>query len=380
MSRRLEPALALTTPPHARPSALTQVLKRRPIAPGPGFAPLPAPRGPAPFRRRLSDVLEADVLADIARRQTLRLHCVGDTGGWQQDHPQRHVAGAMAADLAGPERVHGFYHLGDVVYPHGEDAHYESQFFAPYREYAAPIFAIPGNHDGEAPAEDPRCSLSPFLRTFCSRSHPLHDAAVPLRRRPADQPHVHWTLVHDWLWIIGLYTNVPEDGEVAAEQLDWLTGELVAAPPDVTVIVAMHRPVYSVDVIHGSNLELGDALDACFARAGRVPDAVLGAHAHNYQRFARRLGGRSVPYVVAGAGGFHQRHPVGAGLPRTPVWFPGLDGVTLEAHQDAAHGYLTVSVSAGGAVAAYRTVSGAGTEIFDAFPIRRQGAVRLASR
>ncbi len=380
MPRRLEPALAITPPPDARPCALAQVLKRRPIGPGPGFAPLPAPRGPAPFRRHLADVLDADARADIQRGQTLRLHCVGDTGGWQGDQPQRHVAGAMAADLAGPEPVHCFYHLGDVVYPHGEDAHYDAQFFAPYRDYAAPIFAIPGNHDGEAPAQDPRCSLSPFLRTFCSPSEPLHDAAVALRRPPPDQPHVHWTLVHDWLWIIGLYTNVPEDGEVAQEQLEWLTGELAAAPLEVTLILAMHRPVYSVDVIHGSNLNLGDALDACFARAGRVPDAVLGAHAHSYQRFARQVGERSVPYMVAGAGGFHQRHPAGAGLPRTPVCFPGLPDVTLEAHQDTAHGYLTVSVSPTEAKADYRTVSSAGTEVFDAFAIRRHGAGRRATR
>ena len=310
----------------------------------------------------------------------LRFHCVGDTGGWRDGHPQRHVATAMVDELNGPEPVHFFYHLGDVVYPHGEEAHYGAQFFAPYDAYAAPIFAIPGNHDGEAPADDPRGSLAPFLRTFCSPAPPLHDAAVQVRRAPAAQPHVHWTLVHDWVWIIGLYTNVPEDGEVDDAQLDWLTGELAAAPADVTLILAMHRPVYSVDVVHGSNLELGDALDACFARAGRAPDAVFGAHAHNYQRFTRRVDGRSIPYVVAGAGGFHERHRLGAGLPGTPVCFPGLSDVTLEAHQAAAHGYMTVSVTPAGAGVVYRTVSDAGAHAFDAFAIRRRSVGRPASR
>jgi acid phosphatase type 7 len=380
MARRLQPALAVTTEPDGRPVALDQVLKRRPIAPAVGFAPLPEPRRPAPYRHRLADVLDADTLAEVERGEVLRFHCVGDTGGWREGHPQRDVAAAMAEDLVGSQRAHFFYHLGDVVYPHGEEGHYGAQFFAPYRDYTAPIFAVPGNHDGEAPAEDPRCSLAPFLRTFCSPAVPLHDAATPLRRPPPDQPHVHWTLVHDWVWIVGLYTNVPEDGAVAGEQLDWLAGELVAAPADVTLILAMHRPVYSVDCIHGSNLELGDALDACFARAGRVPDAVFGAHAHNYQRFARRIDGRVIPYLVAGAGGFHERHLVGGGLPATPVCFPGLEGVTLETHQDAAYGYMTVSVTPAGADVVYRTVSASAADPFDRFAIQRRSAARLASR
>ena len=162
------------------------------------------------------------------------------------------------------------------------------------------------------------------------------------------QPNVYWTLVHAWVRIIGLYTNVHEDGEIAADQLDWLTGELAATPPGVTLILAMHRPVYSVDVVHGSNLDLGDALDSCFARAGRAPDAVFGAHSHNYQRFQRRVGGRDIPYVVAGNGGFYERHGIGTGLPVAPVEFPGLPGVTLRAHDCTRHGFMTVVARPGG--------------------------------
>jgi hypothetical protein len=369
--RHLQPAVGSTGASDARPNWLTQVLKRRPVAPGPGFAPLPEPRGPAPYRRALVDVVGPEELATIERGGELRFHCVGDTGGWRDGHPQHLVAAAMADELTGTRPVHFFYHLGDVVYPHGEETHYRGQFFSPYDRYHAPIFAIPGNHDGEAPSKDPSESLWPFLRAFCSASPPLHDVSVDIGRPLAYQPHVHWTLVHDWVWIIGLYTNVPEDGEVAAAQLEWLTDELRAAPDEVTLIVAAHRPVYSVDVVHGSNLELGDALDACFARAGRTPDAVFGAHAHNYQRFTRRMDGREVPYVVAGSGGFHERHRLGAGLPRTPVSFPGLSDVTLDAHASFAHGFMTVTVTRSGADVVYQTVSDAGAQESDAFAIRR---------
>ena len=35
-----------------------------------------------------------------------------------------------------------------------------------------------------------------------------------------------------------------------------------------------------------------------------MPHAVLSGHVHNYQRFTRRLGGRQIPYVVEGRGGY----------------------------------------------------------------------------
>ena len=352
----------------APPRAVRQVLRRRPIAPGPTFHPLPSPRGPAPYRRRLDDVLTPQQTAAIERRGELRFHCVGDTGGWRHPGPQREVAAAMVRELSGPAPVDFFYHLGDLVYPHGEEAHYGPQFFSPYAAYDAPIFAIPGNHDGEVHDSRAR-SLEPFVKTFCSASPPLHDAAVSAHRPLSRQPHVHWTLVHDWVWVIGLYTNVHEDGELAEDQLEWMVSELACAPRDVLVILAVHRPVFSIDTVHGSNLALRDAFDDCFDRAGRVPDAVFGAHAHDYQRFARRHGRRRVPYVVAGSGGFYERHDVGAGVITLPATFPGLADLTLEAYDSDHHGFMTVTVRPGRADVVYTAVSdGAGHQV-DAFGI-----------
>ena len=41
--------------------------------------------------------------------------------------------------------------VGDIVYPRGEDAGYDPQFFAPYRSLlsAIPFYAALGNHDLE---------------------------------------------------------------------------------------------------------------------------------------------------------------------------------------------------------------------------------------
>ncbi|MFZ0091825.1 MAG: metallophosphoesterase [Solirubrobacteraceae bacterium] len=362
-------AVAFTAASHGPLSAQRQVLRRRPIEPGPKFEPLPTPVGLPPYRRALADVLGPDQMQAIERAGALRFHCVGDTGGWRDPRPQRRVAKVMVEELAEPEPAHFFYHLGDIVYPHGEDAHYSAQFLSPYADYDAPIFAVPGNHDGEVVGDSRAGPLEPFVRTFCSSAAPLHDAAIRVPRPSSVQPHVFWTLVHDWVWVVGLYTNVDEDGEIEADQLEWLTGELAAAPSDVTLIVALHRPVYSADIVHGSNLALGDALDACFHRADRLPDAVFGAHAHNYQRFGRRVDGRTIPYVVAGAGGFHERHRIGAGVTELPASFPGLPSLTLEAYEWAEHGFMTVTVGRRGGQVVYRTVSDAGARTFDTFAI-----------
>jgi hypothetical protein len=369
MSRQSRPAASPAwTPPDTAPrrkTAQAQVTQRRSVVPDGSFVALPQPAGSAPYRRRLADVIGPDQARAINQAGVLRFHAVGDTGGHLDPHPQRRVAAAMVGELAGDVPARFFYHLGDVVYPHGEEPNYSPQFFSAYADYTAPIFAVPGNHDAEAPP----VSLGGFVKTFCSDVPPLHDAGVPLARPLPRQPHVYWTLVHDWLRIIGLYSNVPEGGQFADEQLRWLIGELRASPADATVLLAMHQPVYAADVTHGSNLTLADALDRCFAEAGRMPDAVITGHAHNYQRFARHLGDRQIPYIVAGAGGYHERHAMGAGLAPLPASFAGLADVTLEAYEDQAHGFMTVTARPGGADVAYTAVTESSAAVVDCFQI-----------
>jgi 3',5'-cyclic AMP phosphodiesterase CpdA len=309
----------------------------RPTAPGPGFVPLPPPVGRAPYR----------IALDV--EGPLRLHSVGDVGGHTDPRPQRRVAAAMAAEPA-----HLLFLLGDVVYPHGEAGHYAAQFHDAYAGYPAPIYAVPGNHDAES--GEGELALAPFRGVFCSDS-------PGGSRPPVAQPHVHFTLVTDQLWIVGLWSNVPEGGQFAPDQLDWLCGELAAAPADVPVLVAVHQPVYSADVTHGANLAFAELLDACAARAGRGPDAVFSGHAHLYERFMR---GR-VPYVVAGAGGYPQLHPLARGVGPLPAGFDGVAGVTLDAVVDDAHGFLTVTATDGRAEATYTAVDARGTRVADRF-------------
>jgi hypothetical protein len=69
---------------------------------------------------------------------------IGDSGrGRKQQLAVAALLERMAPDL--------ILHTGDVVYPSGEDRHYDRRFFAPYRRLLreVPVFPVLGNHDIE---------------------------------------------------------------------------------------------------------------------------------------------------------------------------------------------------------------------------------------
>ena len=111
-----------------------------------------------------------------------------------------------------------FYHLGDVVYNFGENEYYYDQFYEPFRNYQAPIFAIPGNHDGMVYRDDPDKSLLAFMSHFCD-SEPRHPPeAGGLTRTTITQPGVYFTLTAPLVTIIGLYSNALEDPGVISSE------------------------------------------------------------------------------------------------------------------------------------------------------------------
>jgi hypothetical protein len=93
---------------------------------------------------------------------------------------------------------------------------------------------------------------------------------------------------------------------------------------------------------------MGEILDHAMTKTGRKPDLVLTAHVHNYQRFTRQLDGVSIPYIVAGAGGYWHLHDVARqadGTKTTTPLFISDMGVTLENYCDDRHGYLRFEVT-----------------------------------
>jgi hypothetical protein len=325
-----------------------------PSKPGNAFQPLPKPTGKPPFHLDLKDILPADYYAAIAKAQRLVFQVDGDLGGINFAVPQERVAQGLEQDfLASPPdpsvNPAFFYVLGDCVYFNGQVSQYYAQFYLPYEHYLGPIFAVPGNHDGDPVA--PEKSLDGFVRNFC--------AAKPGTKMPESQdsprtamtqPNVYWTLLTPLVSIVGLYSNVPEHGVLHPDQITWLLGELKTLPTNLPLVVTLHHPPYSADDHHGGSQPMHDALDAAFAKAGRWADMVLAGHVHDYQRFTRKgaSNDRQIPYVVAGAGGYHNLHSVAkvnGAKPVPPVSLPlSGDTLTLESYVDDRHGFLRLDV------------------------------------
>jgi hypothetical protein len=324
--------------------------------------PLPPPTGQPPFRLDLADVLGAEAVAEIEQRGQLTFHTVGDTGGVKCVDSQEIVTRWMEHDFDVVDPPPSFfYHLGDVVYFDGERSRYYDQFYDPYLHYAAPIFAIPGNHDGDLGIPPVGFSLEGFMVNFCSADGAVTPDAKDAPRPAMTQPNCYWTLLTPLVTIVGLYTNSPEGGVVKPDQAQWFTGELAAAPHDKALVVALHHPPYSGDDHHSSSLAMRALLKQAFADSGRRPDLVLAGHVHNYQRWSvpDGDGGGSLTYLVAGAGGYPNLHSMGSvdGGPPPIPWTDAASGATLESYnQEQRHGFLRLTVSRADINGVYTTV------------------------
>ena len=132
----------------------------------------------------LAAVIGAAAAQAIQNSGKIVFHTVGDTGGVHKPEYQFAVADAMADDVANGASF--WYHLGDVVYYFGQDQYYFEQFYDPYRDYNAPIFAIPGNHDGVIFKGETAKSLDAFVANFCA-GQPAH---TPDSQAPCEPPWI----------------------------------------------------------------------------------------------------------------------------------------------------------------------------------------------
>jgi hypothetical protein len=367
------------------------------------------------FRLRFKDIDPARHRA-IRKTKVLTFHAVGCTGCHANQQTTTHVAQVMAAHVDHPHRFGGvraaeraafLYHLGDVVYKHDKDTVgeqsvlspadqqkdfgllYNAQFYAPYAEYAPPIFAIAGNHDGKDKVPDGparKSAIHHFLKNFCGLSDGEPPDNQSSERRPGRQPYPYWVLQTPVAFIVGLYTNVNNAGQLdnpqddARPQFDWLVRtlkKLRRARSDKAVLVALHYPPYSaaVNFLQRGNPNLGPTprpagkqlqplgmlLQEAFRASGQYPDAVLSAHAHLYQRLLHTHGdGRQIPYLIAGAGGHAPveklskpcaKDQEAANSPTHPevvhpdgLTLPAPDRVELAAYNDTDFGFLRITV------------------------------------
>jgi hypothetical protein len=306
-------------------------------------------------------VIDPHVNASVQKSGRLVFHTVGDTGGVHGTDVQEAIAEEMEHQIgkAGPDDKPALlYHLGDVIYFNGQSELYRTQFYEPYQYYQAPIFAIPGNHDGDTrvrPGDTPDSepSLTGFRLNFCD-DQPKN--LFPYRQTMT-QPYVYWTLETPVATIVGLYSNVDGtlDGRGTDEQQRWLAQQLREADKDKCLLIAVHHPPYSLDGTHGGSPDVLVALDTAIQDSARYPDAVFSGHVHNYQRFKRVVNNREIPYVVAGAGGYANQPKLlhrlqrdrgsGKSIEEERLPFQTTEaGVTFESFNRSAGGFLRVTI------------------------------------
>lgn len=320
------------------------------------FHELPDPTGSAPYHLPLVKVIPREEVKRIGDSRSISFHIIGDTGGTKTPTTQHIVQVAMESDFdhSNPSKNPSFlYHLGDVIYKFGEASEYYSQFYEPYAHYPAPIFAIPGNKDGDVRPNSNEKSLTAFVNNFCAKTQEVTPDAGDIDRDAMIQPNAYWTLDAPFVTMIGLYSNVPDGGVIKEDQFEWFKGELRTAPKDKALIVSVHHAPFSADDEHSGSDTILKVLDKAFKESRRLPDIVLSAHVHNYQRFTRELDDgvkkHEVPYLVVGTGGHWKLHPMqkrnNGNQIDVPFKLPDRDDVVLEKYCDDRYGFLRVHVT-----------------------------------
>lgn len=201
--------------------------------------------------------------------------------GWLPDHGTVTAVGAELASWR-PDFV---LHLGDVIYPNGQYAHYMSGFFRPFAAVLrdAPVYAVLGNHDV---MDASGRQLLGALRT---------------REALARDGGRNFAVVRGPARILIVDCNDSYGGrryEAGHPTHDFLQAELAAAS-EPWLVVASHFPMRSAS-------RQRDRADLLLALMPQLVEHGVGlylsGHDHCYQRFGES-GGEEPVLVVSGGGG-----------------------------------------------------------------------------
>ena len=207
---------------------------------------------------------------------------VGDSGSGGKGQ----LAVAALLERLRPDLV---LHTGDVVYPAGQERHYDRRFFAPYRNLikTVPLFPVLGNHDVR------KGNGAAFLENF---HPPLGSPGSTKRYYSFDWGNTHFVALDSELYH-------GDRGSDPEEQRDFLERDLATTRKHWR-IVFLHRSPYGSSR-HGGDEKVREDLEPLFAKHG--VDLVFSGHDHVYERTVPI---RGVTYVVSGGGG-RRLYPAG---------------------------------------------------------------------
>jgi len=195
-------------------------------------------------------------------------NAVGDLG----DDTEAAAAVAEAVIADNPEV---FIALGDLTY--NDD--FEADFGVKYSALMTgnKLIPVPGNHDV---IDGSLNTFSEYFADFVGNNGRNYEATIG----PCH---------------ILVYNTEDTDGiDPDSAQAEWLRAKLLLSTARWKIVV-MHKAPYSSDSTHGSNADLQFPWEDW----GAVPDVIIAAHAHDYERL--EVGG--VPYFVVGTGGHSLR-------------------------------------------------------------------------
>lgn len=154
---------------------------------------------------------------------------------------------------------------GDISYADGEQTAWDDWFnFQQDSMAVIPWVTAVGNHENE-----PGYGFTPYEHRFDSDG--LAESEIFWYSR--DVPGVHM-----------VFMSTEHDYQQGSTQYNWLEQDLSSVNRDVTpfVIVYGHKPMYSSNSYHGSEVELRDALEDLYVAYG--VDLVIAGHDHFYER------------------------------------------------------------------------------------------------
>jgi len=143
------------------------------------------------------------------------------------------------------------------------------------------------------------------------------------------------------------------------------------------LVIATHHPPFTGSPSHVPSPAMLKQIDQACGAAGIQPDLYLSGHAHLYERYTRTIGGKQIPYLVAGMGGYYNLPGLKPGNLRPPAQTPGSgtdasgNPLRLDVYNDNTFGFLRMTISPASIAGEFVTVdpTSGKTDVGDSFTV-----------